>query len=127
MAKVGDRLLIHGDNLSYVNYGTTIDQVNDYFLKLMDSDDVALWRRVLGEFSDRGAFDLGIGGPRKAHLLLKMYEADYLVHGHTPISNALRIDPLLVKTARIYADGRCCNVDGGIYLGAHGFVYGFEV
>jgi hypothetical protein len=127
MAKVGDQLLIHGDNLSYVNYGSTIDQVNDYFLKLMDSNDARLWKRVLGEFSDRGAFDLGINGPRQAQLLLKMYEANGLIHGHTPIAEALGTDPLLVNTARIYANGQCCNVDGGIYLGANGFVYCFEI
>ncbi|HIG40128.1 MAG: metallophosphoesterase [bacterium] len=126
MAQVGDRLLIHGDNLSYVNYGTSIDEVNDFFLKLMENEDSDLWQRVLIEFSGRGAFDLGISGPRQAHLLLKMYGGKSLIHGHTPIPFVQDIDPSAVTAARNYADGHCCNVDGGIYLGSAGFVYSYN-
>ena len=126
MAVVSDRLLIHGDNLSYVNYGMSIDQVNSYFEKLMINDDPNKWAQTLSEFSGRGAFDLGLSGPKQASQMLKIYGGELLIHGHTPIPQALNIDPASVTIARTYANSLCCNVDGGIYLGSPGFVYAFE-
>ena len=35
MVLVGDRLLVHSDNVSYVNFGLSIDQVNQYFKDLI--------------------------------------------------------------------------------------------
>lgn len=125
MALVSDRLLIHGDNLSYVNYGMSIDQVNRYFEELMFDDDWEKWARTLREFSARGAFDLGLSGPKQASQLLKIYGGELLIHGHTPISQALNIDPATVTSARTYANSLCCNVDAGVYLGSPGFVYSF--
>jgi len=123
MALVEDRLLIHGDNLSYVNYGNTISQVNQFFFDLVESDDFGLWQSVLREFSDRGAFDLDISGPRQAYLMLKMYGGQGLIHGHTPIPLSTGSDSSALTRARIYGNGLCCNVDGGIYLGNPGFIF----
>lgn len=127
MVLVGDRLLMHSDNVSYVNFGFKIDQVNDYFKKLIQSDDVDQWLSVLPGFSQRGGFESNITGKTQAAQLLKMYGGNTLVHGHTPISLALSMEPSDVKSARVYADGLCCNVDGGIYLGGPGFIYSFDI
>lgn len=126
MALVANRLFIHGDNLSYVNYGMSIDQVNHYFADLMDCEDPQVWNTTLHEFSARGAFGLGLSGPKQAGQMLKIYGGDLIVHGHTPIPYALEINAETVTTARTYANSLCCNVDGGIYLGSPGFVYTFE-
>jgi len=126
MALVADRLFIHSDNLSYVNYGMSIDQVNNYFAELMDCEDPQVWNTTLHEFSARGAFSLGLSGPKKAAQMLKIYGGELLIHGHTPISYTLDIDAESVVAARTYANSLCCNVDGGIYLGSPGFVYSFE-
>jgi hypothetical protein len=127
MVQVGDRLLVHSDNVSYVNFGLSIDQVNQYFADLIRSDDVEKWLNMLPAFSQRGGFESSITGQKQAAQLLKMYGGETLVHGHTPISLALGIEAETVTSARIYADGRCCNVDGGIYLGGPGFVYSFAI
>ena len=126
MALVKDRLLIHGDNLSYVNYGQTVSQVNEYFQQLMRSDDIDQWQRTLIDFSVRGAFNLRISGPKQASLILKMYGGSELIHGHTPIPYTLDVEPNAVIEARNYANGLCWNVDGGIYLGSPGFVYSYD-
>lgn len=130
MVLVGDRLLIHSDNVSYVNYGLKIDQVNQYFEDLMQSDDVEQWLDLLAGFSQRGGFESSITGQIQASQLLRMYGGKIgktLVHGHTPISEALGMDAEQVMSARVYANGVCCNVDGGIYLGGPGFVYSFPI
>ncbi len=125
MQQVGDRLLVHSDNLCYVNYGLNIEQVNQYFWGLINSEDQTKWIQVLGEFSQRRGFELGVSGNSQANQLLELYGGKMLVHGHTPISLVVDIEAKEVTGPRIYADGQCCNVDGGIYLGGPGFVYSF--
>tara|TARA_R110002072_G_scaffold89232_4_gene199975 strand:- start:107640 stop:108419 length:780 start_codon:yes stop_codon:yes gene_type:complete len=127
MVLVGDRLFIHSDNVSYVNYGFSIEQVNQYFQNLIQSEDVDRWFNMLPEFSQRGGFESSITGQKQAAQLLKMYGGNVLVHGHTPISQTVDVRAEDVTSARVYADGVCCNVDGGIYLGGPGFVYSFDI
>ena len=127
MAQVGDLLLVHSDNLSYVSFGRSIDEVNRYFADLKDSTSVDKWNSTLRELSTRGAFNLSISGPRQAALMLKMYGGKTLVHGHTPISLSTDIRAEDVTQARTYANGICCNVDAGIYLGSPGFIKTFEM
>jgi hypothetical protein len=59
--------------------------------------------------------------------MLKMYGGKTLVHGHTPISLSTDIRAEDVTQARTYANGICCNVDAGIYLGSPGFIKTFEM
>ena len=127
MAQIGDLLLIHSDNLSYVSFGRSIEEVNRYFTDLKVSDNVEKWTSTLREFSNRGAFDLSISGPRQAALMLKMYGGKTLVHGHTPISLSTDVLAEDVTEARFYANGICCNVDAGIYLGSPGFIKTFDL
>ncbi len=54
---------------------------------------------------------------------LKRFSVQQLIHGHTPIARIIRCAPESVRSALIYADGRCVNVDGGLYLGGPGFVH----
>ena len=127
MKLLGNKLLVHSDNLSYVNFGLNVEQVNQYFQKLMKDDDVQHWLRILSPFSQKGGFESKLTGQQQAKQMLKLYGGDMIVHGHTPISQAIGIAAEEVTSARIYADGSCCNVDGGIYLGGPGFVYSFQI
>ena len=86
MAQIGDLLLVHSDNLSYVSFGRSIEDVNQYFADLKDSNSIDMWNSTLRELSTRRAFILSISGPRQAALMLKMYGGKTLVHGHTPVS-----------------------------------------
>ncbi len=126
MALVEDRLLLHSDNLSYVNFGNSIQKVNQFFQDLYSSDDFEKWQWILGELSGRGAFELEISGPRKAYSMLKLYGGQRLIHGHTPIPLSRDDESLAVNRPRIYANGWCCNVDGGIYLGNPGFIHSYS-
>lgn len=124
MALVEGHLLVHADAMLYVSYGITIDGVNQRFRELLDSDDLPGWESALSAFSEHMAFSqLELTGSQRAEQFLKLYGGHTLVHGHTPIPYARRIEADTVTDAWEYAQGRCINVDGGMYMGSPGFVY----
>lgn len=124
MARVEHALLIHADAMLYVNHGMTIEQVNESFRSLMRSTDLPAWEVALAAFNEHMAFcALEMTGKQRAEQLLALYGGELLVHGHTPIPYARRIEAETVTTPWLYADGRCLNVDGGMYMGSPGFVY----
>ena len=124
MALVGNALLIHADALIYVNYGMTIERVNQGFFDLMSSSDLAAWEVALSAFSEHMAFaSLELTGRQRAEQLLSLFGGELLVHGHTPIPQARQINAENVVEAWRYAGDRCLNVDGGIYMGSPGFVH----
>ena len=124
MVLVEDHLMVHADAMLYVNYGTTIDQVNQGFRRLLASDDLHAWEQALSAFGEHMAFSaLEITGQKRAEQLLALYGGRTLVHGHTPIPYARQIEAESVTEAWVYANNRCINVDGGMYMGSPGFVY----
>ena len=124
MALVEGHLLVHADAMLYVSYGITIDAVNTRFRELMESDDLSAWETALSAFSEHMAFSsLELTGNQRADQFLKLYGGHTLVHGHTPIPYARRIEAETVTEAWEYAGGRCINVDGGMYMGSPGFVH----
>jgi hypothetical protein len=70
----------------------------------------------------REAF-LGPQGAARARAFLRQFGGTRIVHGHTPIPLLLGCAPERVREPYVYADGLCVNVDGGMMLGAPGFVY----
>jgi hypothetical protein len=124
MARVDQALLIHADAMMYVDHGLTIDQVNESFVRLMASDNLERWLAVLSSFSEHMAFSsLEMTGEKRASQLLALYGGELIVHGHTPIPYARRIEAESVTEAWLYAGERCLNVDGGMYMGSPGFVH----
>ncbi len=124
MAIEDNALMLHADAMLYVDYGTDINTVNKSFQRLMKSDDLPEWERCLSAFSEHMAFSsLEITGTRRVQQLLALYGGKVLVHGHTPIPFARRLEPESVTEAWKYAGGRCINVDGGMYMGSPGFVH----
>ena len=70
----------------------------------------------------REAF-LGPHGAARARAFLRQFGGTRIVHGHTPIPLLLSCAPERVREPYVYAHGLCVNVDGGMMLGAPGFVY----
>jgi len=124
MALVDDLLLIHADSPMYTSYGATITEVNQSFRALLQSDDMAVWDRLLEQFSERLAFaDSDPDGAGRAAQMLADFGGRRIVHGHTPISYMLGRPADPVTEPLVYAGGLCVNVDGGMYRGGPGFVY----
>jgi hypothetical protein len=122
MCLAEDALMMHADALLYLSYGSSIDEVNARFDEILHGDDVASWDRLLAAFTQHRAF-LGPDGCVQAEGMLGTFGGRMLVHGHTPIARVTRQPPETVTSAYVYCDGRCVNVDPGLYLGGPGFAY----
>jgi len=124
MARVGETLLIHADSPLYHHCGNSLAEVNATIGALLAADDLAAWDELLARFTDRDAFDeQHPDGWRNIERLLATFGGQRIVHGHTPIERVTGLPPRAVVGPYSYAGGRCVNVDGGLYLGGHGFVY----
>jgi hypothetical protein len=125
MERVGPTLLLHADATFYADYGKTVEQVNNAFADVLQSEDYAPWAELIVAFVRRMEFDERMGGSKAAAQdFLRRFGARRLVHGHTPIpmvSQGLRGGP--VTEPWVYADGLCTNIDAGLFLGEPGFVY----
>lgn len=119
---LGHDLLLHADALFYAAFGTTIDTVNDGFRDVLQGSDRARWDSLLELFGEHRAF-VGDDGPAALDGFLGTLGGDRLIHGHTPIARMLQVPPESVTSAHMYCDGRCVNVDPGIYLGGPGFAF----
>lgn len=123
MALVEDTILVHADAPVYIQHGHTIADVNADFKKIMSRSDALTWEGLLEAFARRGVFSHTLGGDEFLSRFLDMYGGKHVVHGHTPIYYMRNIQPKAVTEAWTYAEGRCVNVDGAMFLNAPGFVY----
>ena len=124
MALVDETLLIHADSPFYCYYGTSIAAVNAAIRAILAGTALAAWDDLLARFTDRDAFDEdNPDGWRNIERLLGTFGGQRIVHGHTPIERVAGLPPRAVIAPYSYAGGRCVNVDGGLYLGGHGFIY----
>lgn len=118
------RLLIHADAPFYFELGDSPAAINQSVASILAGGDPWLWEEFFYAFSDRLAFfsDQQIGRAFALDLL-KRFDCDQLIHGHTPIPYMTASPATAVTEAFVYADGLCVNVDGGMYMGGPGFVY----
>jgi len=124
LALEGETLLMHADSLFYLDYGDTLEAVNEAVGAVMGSEDPPAWDELLGQFARRMEFWDPSVGERNLERVLHSYGAARVLHGHTPISYLLGTDPDEVRGPLHYREGRCTNVDGGMmYKSGHGFVY----
>ncbi len=123
MGSVENTLLVHADSPVYIKYGCSLEEVNAAFKKILSRGDTLAWEELLEDFSRRGAFNHTFGGDEFLRRFLDLFGGTRVVHGHTPIYFMRDIQPKHVTEAWAYADGRCVDVDGALFLGSPGFVY----
>lgn len=124
MVLLGDYLLLHADATLYLNYGLKIEQVNQNMADLMLSNNPGKWANAIQMFSQHNSFtEQAADGQHRAEQMLKLYGGRQMIHGHTPIPLGNRQVPETVTRAWVYANGRCCSVDAGLYLGSPGFIH----
>jgi hypothetical protein len=122
MRRVGDVLLVHADTVMYGAFGDTLEAVNAAVAAIVAYGDEEAWDVLCACLTAREAF-LGPQGAARARAFLRQFGGTRIVHGHTPIPLLLGCAPERVRGPYVYADGLCINVDGGMMLGAPGFVY----
>lgn len=121
--EVDGYLLVHSDTTSYLDYGDSIEAVNDTVRETLtrnDADEVwDLFRKFTKRFSFRE------GGAEAVRSLLDTYGGTRIVHGHSPIPYLLgqvgsededdSADPV-VEGPHVYADGLAIAMDGGVTM-----------
>jgi Calcineurin-like phosphoesterase len=111
-----DRLLMHSDTIEYLQWGETVEQINDSVTQLLKSDDLGewweCWRRMTTRYSFRGP-----QGQEVAEQLLGFLGGDQIVHGHSVIADQLGILPAQVEAPYEYAGGKVLGIDGGLFVG----------
>ncbi|MDH6625072.1 hypothetical protein M2271_002876 [Streptomyces sp. LBL] len=124
MEEVDAHLLVHSDTTAYLDYGDSIEAVNDTVRETItrnDPDEVwDLFRKLTKRFSFRDE-----GGADHVRSLLDMYGGGRIVHGHSPIPYLLgeigsdegedRAGPA-VEGPHLYADGLAIAMDGGVTM-----------
>jgi len=116
MARVGDDLLMHSDTTGYLDWGTSVEDVNATVAGLLEADDVEQHFDVFAALTDRFHF-AGADGADLARDMLGVLGGETIVHGHTFVSILLDIPSADVDGPLRYADGLVIGIDGGRYDG----------
>ncbi|MFJ8663258.1 metallophosphoesterase [Streptomyces sp. NPDC093795] len=119
-----DHLLLHSDTTAYLEYGGTIEDVNDTVHDILNRNDADEVWDVFRKFTKRFAFR-DEGGPQAVQELLSTYGGHRIVHGHSPIPYLLgqvgtedgegNSGPV-VDGPHVYADGLAIAMDGGVTM-----------
>jgi hypothetical protein len=126
MSLVGNTLLVHADATFYTRYGKSVAEVNETFRTLLKRSDALAWEELIEAFAMRGIFVHKEAGDEFVSRFLSIFGGERIIHGHTPISTIVGGSAKKVTGSYVYANGRCIDVDGGIYMGGPGFVYRLE-
>ncbi|WP_190121284.1 metallophosphoesterase [Streptomyces inusitatus] len=117
-------LLLHSDTTAYLEYGSTIEDVNETVHEILTRNDADecwdLFRKLTKRFAFRDE-----AGPQAVRELLSTYGGSRIVHGHSPIPYLLGEvgtedgedgDRPVVEGPHVYADGLAIAMDGGVTM-----------
>ncbi|MCB5912230.1 metallophosphoesterase [Streptomyces pinistramenti] len=116
-------LLVHSDTTAYLEYGDSIEAVNDTVhdvLTRSEADEVwDLFRKFTKRFAFRDE-----SGAQAVRQLLDAYGGTRVVHGHSPIPYLLGEvgtedsdgETVVVEEPHVYADGLAIAMDGGVTM-----------
>lgn len=119
-----EHLLMHSDTTAYLEYGSSIEDVNDTVHAILTRNDADecwdLFRKLTKRFAFRDD-----EGPQAVRELLSAYGGNRVVHGHSPIPYLLgevgtedgedEARPV-VEGPHVYADGLAIAMDGGVTM-----------
>jgi hypothetical protein len=117
-------LLVHSDTTAYLDYGDSIEAVNDTVRETLTRNDADecwdLFRKFTKRFSFRDE-----GGADAVRSLLDTYGGTRIVHGHSPIPYLLGevgseegedSSGPVVEGPHVYAEGLAIAMDGGVTM-----------
>jgi hypothetical protein len=117
-------LLVHSDTTAYLDYGRSIEEMNDAVTGVLQRGDADECWDLFRKFTKRFAFR-GDGGAEAARELLATYGGHTVVHGHSPIPYLLGEaggDPAeepaghSVQGPMVYAENLAVAMDGGVTM-----------
>jgi calcineurin-like phosphoesterase family protein len=119
-----EHLLMHSDTTAYLEYGDTIEDVNDTVHAILTRNDADECWDLFRKFTKRFAFR-DDAGPQAVRELLTAYGGRRVVHGHSPIPYLLGEvgtedgedgERPVVEGPHVYADGLAIAMDGGVTM-----------
>nr|WP_187370018.1 metallophosphoesterase family protein [Streptomyces boluensis] len=119
-----DHLLVHSDALTYLEYGDSIEAVNDTIREALTRNDPDECWDLFRKFTKRFAFR-DENGSQAVRELLGVYGGRRIVHGHSPIPYLLGdvgseegedSSSPQVEGPHVYADGLAIAMDGGVTM-----------
>jgi hypothetical protein len=117
LGRVGDFLMMHSDTTAYLEWGDSIEDVNETIhVALSDPDAFQLHWDLWAGLTSRYSFARA-DGAEVAQEMLSTYGGEVVVHGHTIIGSLVDVPSPEVKAPILYAEGRVLAVDGGRYDG----------
>lgn len=126
MALADEHLLVHSDATCYLDYGHTIEAVNDAVTVALQRNDADETWELFRKFTKRFAFREEGTGQEAVRGLLKAFGGHRVVHGHSPIPYLLgevgaededgELVPPDVNGPHLYADGLALAMDGGVTM-----------
>lgn len=113
---VDDHLLMHSDTTAYLEWGESIDEVNDAVRQVLADDDLVHWWECWRKMTTRYAFR-GEQGGVVAGELLDALGGTSIVHGHSVIADQVGVPPEEIDGPFRYADDKVLAIDAGLYSG----------
>lgn len=110
------QLLAHADSLGYLEWGDTIEDINEAGRASMQSSEIVDWWTLWRRLTERYAY-LGPEGITAARTMLDTLGGERIVHGHSIAADLARVPYADITEAFSYADGLALGIDGGIYMG----------
>ncbi len=116
-------LLVHSDTTAYLEYGDSIEDVNDTVHEVLTRSEADEVWELFRKFTKRFAFR-DDAGAQAARELLDAYGGERVVHGHSPIPYLLgevgtedsENEGVAVDGPHVYADGLAIAMDGGVTM-----------
>ncbi|WP_322987286.1 metallophosphoesterase [Phaeacidiphilus oryzae] len=123
VAVADGHLLLHSDTSVYLEFGASVDEVNDTVHAALQRGEADEWWDLFRRLTKRFAFR-GEDGPDACRELLSVFGAHRIVHGHSPIPYLLgdvdREDAHAaagqVTGPHVYAEDLAVAMDGGVTM-----------
>ena len=124
MAEEDGHLLVHSDTTAYLEFGSSIEAVNDAVTEILQRSDADECWDLFRKFTKRFAFR-DDSCPEAVRELIGTFGGRRIVHGHSPIPYLLGEvgsedgEPgglPVVDTPHVYAEGLAVAMDGGITM-----------
>lgn len=116
LARYEDYLLQHSDTTDYLEWGDSIEEVNETVTTLLSEDDAEAMWEVFAFLTSRYDY-AGSDGERVAREVLNRLGGQGIVHGHSIIGSLTDQPSDEVEGPIAYADGLVIAIDGGRYDG----------
>ncbi len=116
VALAADHLLVHSDTLDYLDWGETVEEINETVREILTGDDLASWWDVWRRMTTRFAFR-GPEGVEAAEELLSQLGGKRVVHGHSVIADQVGVHPVELDAPHLYAGGKALGIEAGLFAG----------